>query len=462
MQTRKLTKQKSLIMIILIIALLLFTLIPLLRTIQGNPTFPQSDTYNHFNALDAGEQNQVFDIFVGQLTSVFTDQFLAIAIPLILGLLSLFLLILILNHLNVETHEYYYTLIIVILTPTFIASFVGLSHYALLLVLSLLVTLLFLKKNYFYLLALALLYLVDPFMGILAGLLLLFSELKNKSRRGSLFVIFALIGTHIIGVLAGLPIHYFTADIFQFSVKNLFTFFGARYGYSLFLIILGLFGFYKELSKRVDPIKFLFVALFVLSLFYTPLRILGIVFLSFYAAKAFDYLILRRWKVIFLGQLVLILFFCILLFSTMTYLKEDLQKQPLREDVRSLHDLASFHKNYNLPSTTKILSRSDANAYIQYYSKLPVLEIQLDKELQYNTTSHYAYLHSRDYNFIQEQFQEHQIAFVFVDTYMLSGKTWNGPNEGLLFIMGNNDNFLKLRIKNKNIIYFYNAWNETS
>lgn len=461
MQARKLNQQNFATALIIMIAIILLLFIPFFRTVQGNPTFPNSETYVHFNALTTHSQANLFDMLLGQLTSVFTEQVLAIVLPLLFGLLSLLLIVAILRILKLGIYEYFYTLIILALTPAFIATFVGISIYSVLFFLALLVIWLFLKKNNFYLLGLAALYLFDPFLGLVAGLVLVLLELKNKARRNSLFVLLTLLAIQIISLIFSLPTTYFASSSFAFSVEQLFTFFGARYGYSLFILILGLFGFYKYMSKRLDPAVFLYIALIILSLFYAPIRLLCIVFLAFYSAKAFDYLVLRKWKVVFLGQLILVLFVCILLFSTMTYLKEDLQKQPIHQEVKALQDLSNFYTVYKVPKTAKILSSPEYSSFIQYYAGSPALQKQTGRIIHSNLSLHEELFQSRDYDFVQQIFQEEHVAFIFIDGTMLSGKVWQRPDEGLLFIMENNDNFLKVYSQNNILIYYNTLWNQT-
>lgn len=445
-------------------ALLLLVLVPLFRTAAGQPTFPQSQAYDHLLTVDTfdGDTTSLsfFELLLVTLLAFFSPALLSIALPLLFALLSFLLFVGILSKLKLNSYEYYYTLIILSLTPTFIAIHIGLNMYAFLLLIVLLTTWLYLKNNYLYLLGLALLYLVDPFIGLAAGLIFLLKEFGKKPAQRTLYVLFTLIVAQVLLSVLPLNLGFFIQDLFVFNLNSLFTFFGARYGYSLFLLTLGLYGFYYKISTRpLSLTRAFFILVLLFSLFYQPLRIISVLLLSLYAALAFDSLVLRRWKVIFVGQLILIIFFCILVFATTTYLKEDLQQEPRAEHVRALEFIQKYRVQRFIPTDVALLSDPGKSSYLSYYSGLHVLDGL--SHLTRNESLAYKLLLSRDYQFVKETLQEERVAFILIDNKMLTGSVWFRPDEGLLFVMENNKNFVRVYSEDGVLIYHFTAWNET-
>jgi hypothetical protein len=190
----------------------------------------------------------------------------------------------------------------------------------------------------------------------------------------------------------------------------------------------------------------------LLATFYEPARLIGIIILAVYSAKSFNSLVERKWEVPYIGQLVIILFLCMLLFSTTVFVKGELYQDPTQEDIVALE----FIKTLSLSSEAKMLVMPIEAEYTKYYSNRSVLASNYGLEDNMDLT--YELISSRDYSFIKEEFQEKKVALVLVNDNMIN--YLKKTEEGILFVMNNNNNFVKLYQTKTTIIYYFKLWDE--
>jgi hypothetical protein len=94
--------------------------------------------------------------------------------------------------------------------------------------------------------------------------------------------------------------------------------------------------------------------------------------------------------------------------------------------------------------------------YTKYYSNRSVLASNYGLEDNMDLT--YELISSRDYSFIKEEFQEKKVALVLVNDNMIN--YLKKTEEGILFVMNNNNNFVKLYQTKTTIIYYFKLWDE--
>lgn len=415
---------KTYLAIILFAAALLLLTIPVVRVINSNPAIPGNDHYSHINS-----QTVIFNF----LSTYIPQTILSISFPLFLAIASLILFAkLALRKVNSQ-HQLYYALIILVITPLFIGLHLGLNNYQLILFLGLFFALLYDMKTKWFYVPLAVLYVLDPLLTLGITIAIIIIDSVEERGRDALVSAFFLIGILIASNFLSLPAISF--EQVGFSANELFSFFNARYGYSLFLLVLGFGGLFFE-KKRVIPLFIL-----VISLFYEPLRILGITILAFYSAKTFYELQKREWTISFIGNLTLLLFVCILFFGSSTYLKETIQDKPYEAHVDALVYLQQNGVQ------AKILSSENLGDFITFMTG-------------YETIYYDKYFSSQQYKFIDSEFKKNDIGYIFIDKSMLSGEIWNHDEEGLLFLLKYNDNFKKFYETEDIQIYYFAPWRE--
>lgn len=449
MHTFKINRNTLYILIILALTIGVALLLPALKQSVSGTAFLGSETYYHLNNLE--EPTDFFERMLSVFVHFTNESTVVLYLPIVLLILTFLLITSIFKNFQESDTEYFYALIILILSPAFIAAYLGLTLAGIILFATTLTLFLYLRSSYFYLLSLALLYLLDPLLGVLLTIFFLVKELREKNHSS----IFVLILSLTILLIATFSTNVHTLLINQqlltVNFDTVFSFFGARYGITLFLLSLGILGIMRTL-KTYPFVTMASSLIIVLSLFYEPARLLGVVSLVVFSAKAFNHLVKRKWEVPYIGQLVLILFLCMLLFSTAIFVKGELQQEPTKEDLEHLEFLKTLH----LDSQAKLLLMPSQAEYTTYYSQRKIFASTYRSKNE--STLALELFSSRDYAYVKEILQENNIGLILVDektvTYLKK------PEEGLLFVMKNNDNFLKLYQTKNTIIYYFKLWNE--
>lgn len=411
--------------IILLAAVLLLMSIPIARVTNNSPAISGSSHYDTLNHAP---------LLLDYLLQHVPHIILSISVPLILAIGSLIFFTMIIRKYVQETNQIYYALVILILTPTFINIHLGLHIYQFILFFGLLFAYLYLIKSKWFYVPLALMYLVDPLLGLAITFgLIITSFIDSKKEESIILGVFLLAMVFLSTTLFGISF-----SLSQIGLKwgTLFSFFNADYGYSLFLLVLGLGGLFF-VSKRNIPL-----IIVTLSLFYEPLRILGVALLSYYAAISFHRLETREWTISFIKTLTLVLFVCILLFSSSTYIKERIQESPHENHVDALLFLNEVQGG------SKVLSSKELSSFITFMTGQEVI-------------SSPNYFYSQNYNFISEEFKKNDIGYILIDSNMKGDDgIWTHDEQGLLFLLKYNDNFRKVYENDEVEIYYYQEWRE--
>ena len=167
--------------------------------------------------------------------------------------------------------------------------------------------------------------------------------------------------------------------------------------------------------------------------------------------QGFVILVSREWHTNSLQQLTALLFVCILIFSSTSYVKEEIKQAPTAEHIEALSYLRATIAEHSSHSTTKILSKQEHTPFVEFFSGLQA-EQSLTNEL----------LDSQSFSHVSLIFNQEDIAFVLVDPSMTHGDTWQRPDEGLLFVMKYNNRFKKIYDESGYSIYYYLDWDSTS
>jgi len=449
MHTLKLNQHRIYLLILIAIAIGFTLLLPALKVSFGGNAFLGSETYLHLNNIN--HPTSFYDQAISFIVNIFGVKTTVLYLPVLLIIASLLLFSNIFKYFLESDTEYFYALIILILTPAFLAAHLGLTVAGVILFALSLTLYLYLRSSYFYLVALAFLYLFDPLIGILLTIILLVRELMRKEYSSVVVLILTLLILLVSSISTSMNFNFFNLGAFSLNINSAFAFFGGQFGITLFLLSLGLIGIIA-FSKQSFFLAISSIFLLILSIIYEPAKLLGIIILTIYSAKAFNALIKRKWKVQFIGQLVIILFLCMLLFSTTIFVKSELVQDPTQEDLLSLDFLSSLP----LTHQAKLLVMPSDAEYTKYYSGRDVFLSNNDSNEKKDLV--YQLLSSRDYSLIKEKFQKEKIALVLVDKHLLN--YLKKPEEGILFVMNNNDNFVKLYQTKGIAIYYFKLWDK--
>lgn len=445
----KLNKSYYYIALLLFVAVAFTLLMPQLRQATGQDHILGLETYYHLN--NQGESVQFYDRALTFIIDTIGEKTTLYLLPALLILGSLLLFSNIIKYLLETDAEYFFALLLLLLTPAFLNAHLGLSVVSMVLFFFLLTIYLYLRNSYFYLVSLALFYLFDPFLALAFTVILFVRELQQKEYTNVFILFFALLILLSTSFSTNIHTQILNQDLLSFSINPLFDFFSAEYGFTLFLLSLGILGLLR-LRKEDSFALFVATLLLLLSLFYQPARLLGIVVLVVYSAKSANFLLERKWEIPYLGQLVLLLFLCMLIFSTTIFIQAELQQAPQEE---TLQDLAFIH---DLPLTkqAKILTMPSEAEYTTYYTNRSVLaSIYRYDDSDEKALELYS---SRQFRYIKEEFQKENIALVIVDKKVAN--YLQRPDEGLLFVMKNNDHFKRIYQSKTMNVYYFDLWNE--
>jgi len=453
---QKLKQNKWILILLFIFAILLILATPIERSLNGNLLTPGEETYHHLNNIEGGTTN-FYELIISNLLNFIPLTILIIVLPLILMLLSLTLFYsIIIDYVKSEL-ELYFAMGIFILTPVFLTIHIGLILYSLLLCLTLMIVHFYKLKSKLFLLFLLLIYFLSPFIGLILILFLLLDAGAKKTKL-NLFILLGFIGLIVVlGFFIPNIYLQFSSLQFLFKPNQLFNFLGGKYGFVLFSFVLGLLGLYsdKDAILNLGQRLMMTIILFV-SFFYEPLRVLLIPFLSFFAANYLTKLINKKWAVFYLKEVTIILFICMLLFSTISEIQGANAENPTLNQKEAYSFLYLVKDQNPEVSSAKLLTNPAYGEQATYFSKIEAYSF-LDDAQSILFTKHL--MKSRDYAFIKERLQQEKIAFIYVDDLMLNGNILDKQDQGILFVMDNNDNFKLIYSKNKEKIYYFTLWN---
>lgn len=449
-------ENKWILTLLFVIAVILILATPLQRFLHNNPLTPGDETYIHLNNLDSPTVN-FYEIIIMGLNTFLSLQLIIFGLPILFAMISLLLFYKIIRKRVMSELELYLSLGVFLLTPAFITMHLGLTIYSLVLVLVLAIINSYLHRSKFYLLFLFLLYLTMPFLGLLLFIILVLLTDIKKHKEDSLLLLISLGFTLFVTSFLSFVPSLFSNFSLQFLPNEMFGFLGAKYGFVLFSFILGFVGLHIKKNNLFNVgQRSLFSLLLVLSLFYQPLRIVFIPFIAFLTAKTLQDLIKQKWSIPYLKELTIILFICMLLFATVSGIKENNTLTPTITQRDAYVFLNSVKEKNPEVNSSKVLTDMIYVQQLTYFANLEAFGFDQKKSDVVLTNS---LLTSRDYAFIKEKLQQEKIAFIYIDNNMNKGNFLERPEQGIQFVMEHNDNFKLIYKKNNQQIYYFTLWN---
>ena len=158
------------------------------------------------------------------------------------------------------------------------------------------------------------------------------------------------------------------------------------------------------------------------------------------------FLVNRSWKIRDLKSLSLLVITCGLLFSSVSAGMRLGALGPTKEMTESLLWLRGHSRSGEV-----VLSSPVNGHWIQYFAIRPVIvdERITDTRLQDSI----AIFHSYNINNVEDYFKTMNVSYVYITPDMTQGQVWNAKNQGLYYLLSNDETFKNIYRKNHIEIY---------
>lgn len=448
-KSKFISKNQS-ILIIFTVFLLLFSFVFTARILK-NESIPSEDSYKSLFSSkkihDNGFKINGLKLHEAILSFFNQDNLIyPILILFLFSALSIMLIYLILSYFGVSEQIKLFSILLLLFSPPFIYSFSTYTSNIFILFFVLLFAYFYLKKKFFisFLSTIPLIFISLPTVLInliLIEVLHLFYE-KDDSGKEKIILSFSI----IIFSLISYSLFFFgefIPNLLIFSGKTFFTQtisdFGAILGFGIFHLILAIIGIIIlwELTKKYLFGYLTFLLLFILSIFFPILIIVLNVVLCFFASIAISAIYKKKWEIEVLKNLTLLLIICGVLFSCFSYETRIVNSNPTRSEISALNFLKE-------KSDGIVLSHQKNGYLINYFSEKNSF---IDENLPFlsngkeNLNISNEIFYSRNLEKTRNLLRTNNINYVFIDSDMKEGLIFEKRNEGLLFIMDNNEKY---------------------
>ncbi|MBW3001700.1 hypothetical protein KY338_00900 [Candidatus Woesearchaeota archaeon] len=462
---------------ILIVALLFLMLPSVLRALDGNVYLMGDESYYHArmaeNIVESGIPETDALVFNGRdyvfnpyhlLLACFTFVFGAVTaskiVPLLLGLLCVYLFYLILSNLKIEAWTKLVMLGLLILSPVFIYTFNVSTQLCLILVLNLAGLFFLMKKGTVYTIFSVIFFSIAAMFGVshalVSAFIVFFYAFRYKKRLRKGYLIIAAVVFVMLSY--SLPVYLNAEKAGFLSLNILSSFFadlGGAAGISVFAALLALVGYTLVWRyKRQYYLLYVFsILLITYSFFNNALLIYSNLIIVFLAGIAFVHFARMRWSLKILRDFTLIVLFCGLMFSAFTTvfsLQEALPNTPMTNSLIWL--------NLNSEETDVVFSHYSNGFWIEFVSKRPVI---MDCLLQHTPGVNDLYFDSKqvfetdDLDKARELMSKYDVKYVIITKNFYDGLVWDKKEKGLDFLLTNVETFKKVQENSYVVIYEY-------
>jgi len=447
----KLNKKNTKILVL--IAAFLFLLFPYLR-LMSNPYPFGEEPYYHLRIMENIDKNgfifsdeyvyegrpYIFNLAHYLFFKIYPSIIIRV-VPFVLGILSAYLFFRILEKFKFKKRHNLIATLLLVSSPVFIYTFSTFNSFFIPVFLNLLGFYFIINNKY----KVSLIPILSiPLFNIkvvpitLALLLVYFISKKDYK-----FALISSIPLFLISLIFYFIFFGFSLPrnfLFQNISQNWVSDFGAYYGFSIFLLILAVIGFYILWDKKKENLTLYIITiiLFFSSLYFVFVNIFLNFFFVIFATYGLISIIKRKWESSLIKKATILLILCGLLFSTTSFLSRVIEAEPNTDQVRALKYLEPF------PNEGNILSHYSNGFYIEYFSQKPVI---LDNKFilidnfyeKYNDTQTIFY--SRDLELTKKLLEKYDINYIWIDKKMKSGLVWDKEDQGLLFLFRNEETF---------------------
>jgi hypothetical protein len=412
----------------------------IVRSLHGNDALIGTDSYLHLglsqNLLQASSyplpdvQENGFHLLASWLLG--PPQLVAKTLPIFFALLTVLVSFFLFRSLGFNKGETTLTSLILIISPLFIVihtSFNPLSLYLFLIVLSWFV---FIKNPKLGMIVLLLTLALDM-KGFMLGAVALFcfAVLRRESR----WVLIGLTSGMSIGaILNQIGLVSFDGLSIGLHHSDFLVSLGSSFGFSFFLLILGLIGAIVSVNKKNREIlsAIVLVALFVYSVFDPLARVVGLLVASIFAAKGLVYLISRDWNVESIKLATIFLIILSVLFTTIMTITSQVDAEPTLEKMRALNFLKTSEEQ------DLVLSSKENGIFIERIARRTAVLDSLSNQASVDLADKIFY--AKRIKDIENILLDEDITHILIDQKMVNGGVWTNNEQGLLFLLKNNKN----------------------
>ncbi|MEM3373888.1 MAG: hypothetical protein QXE31_01575 [Candidatus Woesearchaeota archaeon] len=374
--------------------------------------------------------------FLNNISEIFLFKFIMILIFII----NILLIDKIAKKLKIDSSFTFF----IMMSPSFIYIHLIYNSFVIPFFITLIATYVLIQDNYIIssLLYLLTLILNPYFFYIIILILSLYYSYIRENNKITFFIIIIL--SYIFSLIKAKENFFIISD------------FGSN-GISIFLILLSTIGAYYFINNNKRNLIILFIIPFIyyICLLEENYIIFLTIIIAFFASYAYEKISKNIWETDMLKNYVLILIFCGLLFSTLSFLNNLKKDMPEKIEIKAYEWLAEYEKlSNNKENTTKTITNKESyfsvlNDYnigfiLKYYNLTPYTDKEYYKyssRVKINETE--KIIKSRNLKEIINFLRENKIKYIIINKN-LKDKIGKKEDDGILLILQNTRNFKKI------------------
>jgi hypothetical protein len=259
----------------------------------------------------------------------------------------------------------------------------------------------------------------------------------------------------LTSLLALIILFYYTGIYFNFGlplslkfteaslIQQFVTDLGGAVGFSIFALLLSILGLVMAWGhkKRFYHVYLIMLAVIFYSFFYNHAVVYSNFVISILAGIALGGLIRQKWKLKLVRNLSIILLFCGLLFSAVSYTVRISNQQPTDELVEALNWLRD--------------NSNEGDIVFSHYTKGFWIEFQAQRQVVIDSLPAYSadfkdkledsakIFDSWDIRETRRLLTKYNVSFILITADMPEGLVWDKPEQGLAYLLRNSETFKK-------------------
>lgn len=407
----------------------------LLNQIQGKPLIMGGESYHHLSLARELSWNN-FYYFPLKVIVSFVPESLLFIIPLFLAIGSLLIFLKLTKRFKFSKKSTFFFLALLIISPSFVFTFITISAYSAYLFLVLLGFLLLTQEKEtvrsFSLVPFLLATFFDIFSSVFLLLLLMGYFYSRKEKEKTLFkstTASIITLTVFNGIILKIP--FFLGPFhLQQRIPDLISDLGGISGINFFTFLLAFIGLAITWKKKNFYFAYILLPFTIIAYIYNTQAVFHLSLTAvFFATTGFIRLFERKWNLATLKRFTFFLLILGLLFSTLTYLERISDNGPSKSDIQAL---TWVHNN--VPNKEVVFSSPENSPFISYFSRQePFYQLHHENErLMKNLTQK-----ALSSLYIHELFpilEQNNVSIIYINRGM---KEQLSKEQGFLFLLKN-------------------------
>ncbi len=459
-------KEKNVIAIILLLSLIVLGGLQVISYGVHEKAFMGDETYYYMRLSEQYQEERVFDydflqerpvsfnlLYLVPGTNSVPVESTARILPVLGGVLSIFLFHYLARTLKFRKDERLIATIIFAANPLFVYTFTSFTPLIIGVPLGLAgMALFFRKKTWVSGIMLGVLPLLSVPLSLVVLLSVILAMIIGSARKNQ--GIMVILSAVLVGAASWLFLGFrpwLELIPSPSAMAGVFVELAGVQAYSfiiLALAIIGLLSLWERNTKSVAVLLFLFLS-FVFSLFYAESRIIVSMALAVYAGIAIISIIQREWNVEAIKNITLLLILCSVVFSFVVAI-DNAFSDVSTEKIQGIQYLSTSDPG-------EVMLSAERNGFMMSYfsgRKSFVDGIshryeEYDERINVAETIYY----SRNLESLESTLKDNGISYVLVDNRMRQGEVWTGDNEGVLFLFRHANAFVKIFENAEVVVY---------